>query len=151
MRTVLGVWVLLAIGCVDSAPCSSCPKIEGTYAMTYKGLTVESPDCATIPAPPGPAVITITRSGAEVRATLNGRPGRGMLQESSDFSIAAAEEPDAGTDAGVQSYVLRGFFIPPTVRADGGEPGTISGKWVTHAESAAKICDAERPATGIKQ
>jgi hypothetical protein len=154
MRTVLGgVGLLLAVGCVDAAPCSTtCPKIEGTYAMSYEATTIESPDCASIPAPTGPSSIVIVRSGAEIRATIFGIPGRGMLQETSDFSIAADETPDGGADAGTQSYVLRGYFLPPAQRGlDGGTPATILGKWITHAERGAKVCDAERPYTGIKQ
>ena len=150
MRTVLGgLCVWLVAGCVDSAPCSThCPKIEGSYLMTYKDLTVQSPDCAATSIPAGPASVEITRSGAEVRATLYGNPGRGMLQDTSDFSIAATGFPDGGT----QTYVLRGYFLPPVRRGvDGGDPGTITGKWITHAERGAQVCDAERPYTGVQQ
>ena len=153
MRTALGLALLLMIGCVEADLCSTtCPKMEGTYAMTYRAVTIESADCALVAAAEGPRLIQITRSGAEVRATLNGASGRGMLQDTSDFSIAATEEPDGGTDAGTQSFTLRGYFIPPVMRgADGGDPAMIEGKWITHAERGAKVCDAERPFTGIKQ
>ncbi|MBS1154001.1 MAG: hypothetical protein H6Q89_5699 [Myxococcaceae bacterium] len=153
MRTVLGgLAVLLAAGCSDSSPCSSCPKIEGRYLLSYEPVTIASPDCAALPAPAGQPLVEITRGGAEVRATLYGNPGRGVLTDTSDFSISAAEPPDGGSDAGTQSYTLRGYYLPPTLRgADGGEPAKILGKWITHGESGAKICDAERPFTGVRQ
>ncbi len=150
MRIGLGGLVILFLGCGDGAPCTtSCPKLEGSYAMTYKELSSQSPDCASLTPPSGPTVIEITRSGAEVRATLNGNPGRGMLQDTSDFSISAT---DGAEDAGFQSLTLRGYFVPPVQRgADGGDPGTIQGKWITHTERGAKVCDAERPCNGVKQ
>ncbi len=151
MRTLLtGLCVLLEIGCVESAPCTTaCPRIEGNYSMTYQPLTVETADCALLPPPAGAANLEITRSGAEIRASLNGAMGRGTLHDTSDFSISAN---DIGPDAGTQSYTLRGYFVPPISRGfDGGEPATIKGKWITRAERGAKICDAERPYVGLKQ
>ena len=122
MRIVLGLAPLLMIGCVEAGLCSSnCPKMEGNYAMTYRALTVQSADCAAVPAAEGPRLIQITRSGAEVRATLNGASGRGMLQDTSDFSIAATEEPDGGTDAGSDGGAGDGG------RGDGGTDGGTDG------------------------
>lgn len=149
---VLGLIVLTAARCDGGSPCGTCPKVEGTYALTYKAASSESPDCASIPAPPGPARLEITRAGAVLRASLNGAPGQGLLQETLDFSISAVEEPDGGTDGGSQQTVmLRGYFVAPVVKGDGGEPGALIGKWVTHTERGAKFCDAERQATGVKQ
>lgn len=144
---------LLINSCSTGAPCSSCPKMEGRYAMTYKDPTVESPDCATVTSPPGPLTIEITRSGAEIRSTFNGTPARGMLQDTSDFSLLGTAEPDGGTDGGSQTTLtLRGFYLPEKRRGeDGGEPAQLVAKWVTHTERGAKLCDAERPATGVKQ
>ena len=151
IRLLLGFTLVLAVGCSPAVPCSVCPKVEGRYAMTYKAVTSESPDCTKIPAPPGPSTIEITRSGAEVRATLNGSAGRGMLQDSNDFSITATEEADGGN---VGTLTFRGYFVPPVLKGDGGEPAMINGKWITHTETggdAGTFCDAQRPATGIKQ
>ena len=120
--------------------------MEGTYAMTYKPPTVESADCATIAGPAGPMTIAITRSGAEVRSTFYGIVARGMLQDTSDFSLAATDSPeDGGTQ---QSYTLRGYYVPPKLM---GTTGTIEGKWITHGERGSKMCDVERPATGVQQ
>ncbi len=151
MRIVPAALVVLFLGCGDASPCASCPALNGTFAMTYEATTIESPDCASLPAPAGPASVTITRSGAELRSTIYGVPGRGVLQASADFAITAAEVPDGGADAGGQSYVLRGYYLASTrAGADAGS-GSIIGKWITHGERGAKICDAERPFTGIKQ
>lgn len=152
MRLPLVVLLLATVGCDSGEVCSdNCPKLEGSYKMTYKDLTAETPDCMVLPAPAGPATVEIMRSGAEVRATLYGNPGRGMLQVTSDFSIAADETPDGGADAGTQSYTLRGYFVPAVLKGDGGTPATITGKWITHGERSGKVCDAERPYTGTRQ
>jgi hypothetical protein len=135
-----------AAGCSGGSPCSACPKIEGTYAMTYQPPTVESTDCAGLPGPEGPATIAITRSGAEVRSTFYGVSARGMLQDTSDFSISGTSSPeDGGTQ---QSYTLRGYYVPPKAT---GLPGTIEGKWITHGERGSKVCDVERAASGQQQ
>ncbi len=132
--------------CSGGAPCSACPKMEGTYAMTYKAPTAESADCATLAGPEGPKTIEITRSGAEVRSTFYGVTARGMLQDTSDFSIAGSDFPeDGGTQ---QSYTLRGYYVPPKLM---GTTGTIEGKWITHGEKASKVCDVERPFSGVQQ
>lgn len=148
MRLLLScaLGLTVATGCSESAPCSACPKMEGTYAMTYKAATAESPDCASLAGPAGPATIEITRSGAEVRSVFYGVPARGMLQDSSDFSIAGTDSPtDGGT---TQSYTLRGYYVPPKLT---GAKGTIDGKWITHGERSTKVCDAERPFSGLQQ
>lgn len=120
--------------------------MEGTYAMTYKAPTTESPDCATLAGPAGPTTIAITRSGAEVRSTFYGIAARGMLQDTSDFSIAGTDSPDDGGTQ--QSYTLRGYYVPPKTM---GTMGTIEGKWITHGERGSKVCDVERAASGVQQ
>lgn len=146
MRMLLvAVLLLVVTACSEAAPCSNCPKMEGTYAMTYKAPTVTTTDCGAVPGPEGPSSITITRSGAEVRSTFYGVTARGMLQDTSDFQIAGTDTPeDGGT---VQSYTLRGYYVP----GKSGAKGTIEAKWITHGEKGSKTCDVERACTGVQQ
>ncbi len=153
MRIVLGLALLLNLGCDGSALCSSCQKMEGTYALTAGHPAIESPDCASVPASPVPASVTITRQGAELRATIYGIKGRGVQLDTADFSISGAEEPDGGAKAGTASFTLRGLFRAGMSSADAGmiTPASLEGTWVTHAERGDKICDAQQSYLGIKQ
>ena len=153
MRIVLGLGLILNLGCSGAAPCSRCEKIEGTYALFFEAAAIQSPDCAAVPARPGPASVTITRQGAELRATIYGIKGRGVQQDTADFSISGTEEPDGGANTDTASITLRGLYRGPVLRADAGvtKPASIEGKWVTRAERGGKICDAEQNYAGIKQ
>jgi hypothetical protein len=153
MRPVLTVWMLLLAGCPTApALCSVCPPIEGHYEMFYQpydGGTDLSADCATVMPPAGPPTIDITRSGAELHATINAIACHGQLADSADFTLTGTE--DLGGDAGnLRQVSLRGYFVAAT-SGDAGAPAQLQAKWITHTELGAQACDAEQRCTGTKK
>lgn len=155
MRIAVVIGVLLLSGCGDTPGLctqTACAKVEGSYAMEYEPVTIESPDCATLPQIAAPAGVVLKRMGSEVTATIGGIPARGFLQGTAEFSLLGTAETDGGTDAGVSTFSLRGYYSAGTAKPDAGSPpGRILGKWITHVENGTRSCDAERPFTGTKQ
>lgn len=155
MRIAAVIGVLLLAGCGETPGlCSDtvCAKLEGSYAMEYEPVTIESPDCATVPGLAPPANVVLKRKGSEVTTSVSGIPARGFLQGTAEFSLLGTAGTDGGSDAGASTYTLRGYYAAGTAKPDAGiPPGRILGKWITHAENGTRSCDAERPFTGTKQ
>jgi hypothetical protein len=122
--------------------------MEGHWNLTYEpydGGTDLSPDCDAVPPSAGPASVDITRSGAQLHATLAKISSTGTVADTFDFSIRGTE--DSGGDAGnVRQVTLRGYYL-----AGGHDAGaTLQARWITHTESGSKACDAEQKCVGTR-
>lgn len=143
-------WVLavvLVAACDDARPCSSCPPLEGRYALTYEGGATAG-DCATARVGEPPRELEIARSGPTIRSTALGVELTGTLYDTFDFTLAGAGVSDAGSDA----ITYRGKFLPPSNATDGGTllRGSYSG---THRPVPAteNTCILERSFSGTKR
>jgi hypothetical protein len=123
----------VAAGCGDSgAPCTTCPPIEGRYALEFEAGTIPA-DCASLGVglPQGP--LDIQRTGAGLTATLEGVPMEGTLYQTYDFSLLGTQP---SLDGGSTQFTVSGRYTP--TRVDGGM-GSISGSFTgTYARGSAQ-------------
>jgi hypothetical protein len=113
----------LAAGCGDnSAPCTTCPPIEGRYPLQFAEGAIPA-ECAALGVglPQGP--LDIQRTGAGLTATLEGVPMEGTLYQTFDFTLLGTQPQ---LDGGSTQFSLSGRYTPG--RADGGTGG-ISGSF----------------------
>lgn len=126
---------LLTAACSDALPCSACPPIDGTYAVSWQtdaGGSVALADggLASADCPgPRPATWLITeRSPDAVTLVIDDQPLQGVLYDTYDLSLTGAVGqtrwqvhalaiPQDGIDAGMQ---LQGTF-DTTVPTDSGD------------------------------
>lgn len=107
--SLLAVALLLA-GCSDAVPCTNCPKVGGTYTLTWGDAGVTDQPCA---APgPRPAMLTLEQSESRVNADLEGVRVSGTLYDSYDLAMT-------GLSVDV-SYQLKALVIPTGTTLDGG-------------------------------
>lgn len=126
MRLTLFSMLLLA-GCTDAQPCSSCPAVDGVYAVTWGDLDAGTRGDGGACPVSGPQVATWTlaQQQSQVTTTIANVNMGGTLYDS--FNLALS-----GSDTGL-SYRLRALAIPSGTSADGGMrlEGTFSTRSLT--------------------
>jgi len=125
-----------ASACSDAVPCSTCPAVGGTYALTWDDpVTVVCPVVG-----PSPASLSITQMGSALSAIIDGVPLTGTLYDTYDLTLAGGTidlrytlkaravvttllvAPDGGADAGSPAKVhLEGNLM--TTSTDAGCQG----------------------------
>lgn len=135
-RMRLGWWVisLVVLGaCSDAAPCSSCPPIDGVYAVSWADAVASGDGGSCSQRGPRVPTWTFAERGAQVTATIAGVNLGGTLYDTYDLVLSGAEGtlnyrlraltiPEGpSTDAGVK---LQGTFTTRTV-PDTGEPCSV--------------------------
>ncbi|MFL5318727.1 MAG: hypothetical protein ACJ790_03655 [Myxococcaceae bacterium] len=145
----LAVVVLWAAGCgSDNQTCSTCPKVEGTWAITSG-----QPDQACSNGKAPPSSLTITRVGSTIRSTIEGNELTGTVFDTFDFTLSGATGGSTGgADAGVRvpdHVELRAKFIEGT--GDGGVD-TFHGTWAftPAADAGSQTCVETRDVTGSR-
>jgi len=123
----------LSAGCGNGgSPCTTCPPIEGRYALQFAAGAIPA-DCTSlgVELPQGP--LEIQRSGGGLTATLDGVTMEGTVYQSFDFNLLGAQ---SALDGGSTQYSVSGRYTPG--RADGGTGG-ISGSFTgTYARGSAQ-------------
>ena len=144
MRAPLFLAVLAcAPSCGDARPCSSCPAVAGTYALTLGEFQGSGEACATLPPPAAPTSLTLLQSGSVLRATIAGESYSGTLLDTYDFSLLGAER---AVDGGTEDLHVRGRFIPGAA-----DSGTLRGSFDTTSRRGGRLCDGTQPFTGPRQ
>lgn len=101
-------------GCSDAVPCSTCPPVEGVYAVSWSALDAGTPgDGGSCPLM-GPRVAswTFTQKGAQVNTTIESVSLGGTLYDSYDLALSGSES--------TLSYRLRATVIPEGTSMDAG-------------------------------
>ncbi|HYI00790.1 hypothetical protein [Hyalangium sp.] len=147
--TLASTTAALAAGCGDNgSPCSTCPSMEGRYALEFAEGAIPA-DCASlgVTLPQGP--LDIQRAGAGLTATLEGVELQGTVYQTFDFSLLGTQ---AALDGGSTQYSVSGRYTP--ARTDGGTGG-ISGSFTgTYARGSAqgtRRCSILRAYTAAQQ
>ncbi len=124
MRFSLGgygcVLAVLVLACGDSAPCTRCPSLEGTYATTW---AAGSGACGF--SAPEPNQLTFTREASTVHTTFGGQSLGGTLYDTYDFVLSGGVAP---------SYRLRGRVVVGL--PDSGTRARITGTMTTRETSS---------------
>ncbi len=103
--------LVVLVGCSEAQPCSSCPPVDGTYAVTWvDGGGVTTNDC-TLEGPRPPSW-TLVQRGANVTTAIEQVAIGGTYFDSYDMLLT-------GGETGV-SYRLRALAVPNGVMPDGG-------------------------------
>ena len=97
MRFAVAAVVLTMTACTDALPCSSCPAIEGAYAVSW-----EAPMSSCSVGVPRTTGLSFTRVGSSLHSTVAGQPLTGTLYDTYDFTLSG------GIDV---SYSLRGRLV----------------------------------------
>lgn len=119
LRLLAAALLAGASACSDAVPCSACPAIGGTYALTWADpVTVVCPVVG-----PAPSSLSITQMGSALSATIGEVPLTGTLYDTYDLTLVGGEidlrytlraravvttllvAPDGGTDAGSPAKV----------------------------------------------
>ncbi len=94
MRFALAAVGFVFAACTDALPCSTCPEMEGAYAVSWEAPTG---NCAVgVTRTTG---LNVTRVGSSLHSTVAGQQLTGTLYDTYDFSLSG------GIDV---SYTLRG-------------------------------------------
>lgn len=126
MRLWLGIPVGVVVAAVvsacggDNQECTTCPKLEGKWALTAGG-----PDRTCSPSEAPPASIDITRVGAAIRSQLPGGELTGTIYDTYDFTLSGSVYPADGGISRADSLSIRARFIPGG--PDAGD--TFTGTW----------------------
>ncbi len=106
MRLPVLTVCLAFTACSSALPCTSCPPVDGTYAVSWVDGGNEG--C------PGPRVPTwkLTEKAPQVTTTLNDIPLGGTLYDSYDLLLT-------GGEVGL-TYRLRALVIPEGTSTDAG-------------------------------
>ncbi|GMU62259.1 MAG: hypothetical protein AMXMBFR34_40220 [Myxococcaceae bacterium] len=96
--------------CTNAAPCSVCPPLAGTYAVSWKRALQVSEGCPL--SGPQPVTLTFSQAGSTASTLVNGIELQGSVYDTYDFSLS-------GTGV-VGGYVLRGTVIPTDAATDAG-------------------------------
>jgi len=139
---------LLVSGCTgDNKPCTTCPPIEGTYALGFEETGAAGCDGGT---PPQRDTLALTRHGASLSGhTEVWEDLTGTLYESGDFSLSGTTE-DGGT--GLDTVSVQGHYRAGI--GDGGTP-SLDGTWVESHQrstpSGPQPCTLTRAFSGARQ
>lgn len=110
MRVAVSVMALFGVvACSDALPCTSCPPIDGVYAVTWLA-DGGSPNAEC----PGPRVPTWTlaQRGTQVTSTIGDVTLGGTYYDSYDLLMSAPSV--------AQTWRLRALVIPTGTSLDGG-------------------------------
>jgi hypothetical protein len=113
MRTLTIAMLLVASACTDAQPCSACPQIQGTYALTWTAGSSSCPGSG-----PQPTVLTMTQVGSSLNSSIGGSTVQGTFFDTYDFTLSGGTSDER--------YSLRGTAITNQVvgpRPDGGSDG----------------------------
>jgi hypothetical protein len=134
-----------AAGCSDVQPCSSCPQLDGTYALKW---THASTGCGQLAATP--ATVQVGQIRSTLTAVLGATSLQGTLYDSYDFVLTGFE--------GTTHLMFRGYAVPGgTVDAgvtDGGLSTrtsiTLNGTLTTSDSASDAGCDAKDDFIGTR-
>lgn len=136
--------VVLA-ACGTAAPCTNCPPVNGTYAVTWLdgGTTSTGADGGALSCSgPRDATWVFTQRGTNVITTINDVALGGTLYDTYDLLLS-------GTSTGV-TYRLRTLVIPQGTSLDAGMrlQGTFTTRTLTATQEQ---CESNDPFTATRQ
>ncbi len=149
VATLAGTTATLSGGCGESAaPCTTCPPIEGRYALEYGAGTIP-PDCTALAValPEGP--LDIQRVGSQLSGSVDGVALQGTVFSTYDFSLVSTVGP---TDGGTDTLSFSGRYA--SARGDGGTgqlAGSFSGTYSRNTPQGTRRCSLTRPFTATQQ
>jgi hypothetical protein len=96
--------------CTNAAPCSVCPPLAGTYAVSWERATVVTSGCPLTG--PQPQTLTFTQAGSTASTLVNGVELHGSVYDTFDFSLSGTNN--------LLGYTLRGTVVPTDTATDAG-------------------------------
>jgi hypothetical protein len=112
--TPLSILVVLA-GCSDALPCSTCPPLDGVYAVSWAandgGQPIADGGSCPVEGPRAPTW-TLSQRGSQVTTSIEGVNLGGTLYDSYDLVLSGSE--------GGLSYRVRALVVPEGTSADAG-------------------------------
>ena len=113
-QTALFTLVVLASCGPNAAPCTTCPPVDGVYAVTWGGdagvISADGGSCAT----PGPRVNswTLMQAGTRITTTIEEVNLGGTIYDTYDLVLSGS--------ASAVSYRMRSVVIPEGTSMDAG-------------------------------
>ncbi len=104
---MLGV-VIAVSACTDALPCTNCPPVDGTYAVSWPDAGTPDPVCPV----PRVATVTLAQRNAQVTSELEGVVIAGTYYDSYDLIMSGTQDR--------VTYRLRALVIPTGTSVDGG-------------------------------
>lgn len=106
---------LCALGCSPAQPCTTCPSITGTYAVSWSpdGAVSSREDGGACIAGPRPDTWTFTHTRTNVTTVIGDTTIGGTLYDTYDVLMT-------GSASGGVGYRLRALVIPEGTSADAG-------------------------------
>lgn len=138
-RALLLLAAVVLAACSDAVPCTNCPKVGGTYTMSWGDAGVTDQPCAT--PGPRPAMLTLEQSESRVNTTVADVRLSGTLYDSYDLAM---------TGLAVEvSYQFKALVIPTGTSLDGGI--RLTGQLTTRRSGAdGGACETRDPFEGTK-
>jgi hypothetical protein len=107
---IAAVIVLALLACTNAAPCSVCPPLAGTYAVSWERALQIAAGCPL--KGPQPLTLTFAQAGSTASTIVNGVKLNGSVYDTSDFSLSGTT-----VEGG---YVLVGTVVPSDAAKDAG-------------------------------
>jgi hypothetical protein len=109
--------------CTNAAPCSVCPPLAGTYAVSWERAEILTEGCPLTG--PQPLTLTFAQAGSTASTLVNGVQLSGSVYDTYDFSLNGTNN--------LIGYQLRGTVVPTDTATDAGV--RIVGYLVSRTES----------------
>jgi len=120
--------------CTNAAPCSVCPPLAGTYAVSWERAINVADGCPL--SGPQPLTLTFAQSGAAASTLVNGLELHGTVYDTYDFALSGTNN--------LVGYQLRGTVIPTDAATDAGV------RIVGYLNSRTENCDLRENYAGDK-
>ncbi len=148
-RGLLVCLAVLAACDSDNRPCTTCPPIEGRYALAFESTT-NTGSCQGVN-PPAGGTLVIGRQAATLTGSFPPYEDlRGTIYTGGDFTLSGSVNTDGGTPSSTVS--IRGVYR--AVVRDGGV-ASLDGTWLEihqrSSPSGATECSLDRAFDATRQ
>jgi hypothetical protein len=132
--------------CDNAHPCSRCPAIAGSYAVTFNDVAgTSSASCASFGIGDPTGLLVINQEGATLQATLSGFSMTGTLFDTDDLAMAGLAVDGGITTTDSMSISAR--WAPGTADAGGSVTGTVNTQYQRSQQNAPANCIQALPFT----
>lgn len=137
--------LIASAACTNVRPCTTCPKLEGTWAFTYRAAS-PSGECSGVTLPTPPPSMSITRAGSRAYTQAAGVELGGTVYDDNQFSLDGTS-PGVG-DGGTLTVELRGLYVDSA--PDAGSGPQLRGTFTVRASRGAESCSAASDYTAVR-